>query len=124
VPAILLRVLLAAPAALALAVGAHALRGDHRCAQVTAAARTAPGARLAAVGRDVVARCGDPRDRAVVALVLLNRGRRDLATGVARRMTATTPHDYVGWLALWRLTGDRRALEEARRLNPRGTPAR
>ena len=97
-PAILLRVLLAAPAALALALGAHALRADHRCAQVTAAARTAPAARLAAVGRDVVARCGDPRDRAVVALVLLNRGRRDLAAGVARRMTAATPHDYE-WLS-------------------------
>jgi len=123
VPAILVRVMLAALAVAAIAVGAASLRKDHGCADVKAQARTGPAAALASVGEEAIARCGDPRDRAIVALVLVNRGRRREAIDVTRRMTQTTPDDYIGWLSLWRLTGDRAALVKAHRLNPRGTPA-
>jgi hypothetical protein len=123
VPAILVRILLAALAVAAIAVGAASLHNDHGCADVKAQARTGPAAALAPVGEDAIARCGDPRDRAIVAVVLVNRGRRREAIAVTRRMTQTTPDDYIGWLALWRLTGDRAALVRAHLLNPRATPA-
>jgi hypothetical protein len=37
-------------------------------------------------------------------------------------MTESSPDDYNGWLALYRLTGERSALARAHQLNPRGTP--
>jgi hypothetical protein len=122
VQATLVRLLLAALAVAAIAVGATSLRNDHRCADVRAQARTAPAGALGPIGTEVIARCGDPRDRAIVALVLVNRGHRREAIDVTRRMTQTTPDDYIGWLALWRLTDERAALVRAHRLNPRGTP--
>jgi hypothetical protein len=68
-------------------------------------------------------RCGDPRDRVLVAARLAFRGQRSAAIALARRMTRSAPDDYVGWLAVWRLTGERKALVHAHELNPRGTPA-
>ena len=55
-------------------VAVHALRADHRCAQVKSAAAHGPLSQPAAIARDAAERCGDPRDRAVVALVLVAPG--------------------------------------------------
>jgi hypothetical protein len=60
----------------------------------------------------------------VVALVLVAHGQRGAALDLARRMTRSSPDDYLGWLVVWRLTGARDALARAHALNPRGTPAR
>lgn len=98
-------------AALAILVGAQALRADHRCAE----AKARPSAAVAA-------RCGDPRDSALAALALTQRGDRDGARQLAREMTRARPDDYLGWLVTWRLSGDPGALARARELNPRGTP--
>jgi hypothetical protein len=37
-------------------------------------------------------------------------------------MTRSSPDDYLGWLGLYRLTGDRGALRRAHELNPRAVP--
>ena len=98
-------------AVVGIGVAAHSLRADHRCADAKAAPTVA--------GAD---RCGDPRDRALIALYLLQRNQRGPALEVAKGMTRATPDDYLGWLVVWRLSGDRAALARAQALNPRGTP--
>jgi hypothetical protein len=114
---------LVALAVVSVAVGAHALRADHRCADVERAASTAPVGELAALASATAERCGDPRDSVLVAARLAFRGQRSAAIALARRMTTSAPDDYLGWLAVWRLTGERQALVRAHALNPRGTPA-
>jgi hypothetical protein len=118
------RLLLLSLAVVGVAVAAHALRADHRCAQAKADALKGPTTRLVAVARATADRCGAPGDRAVVLVALLGRGRSDLAVEVAREMTETSQDDYNGWLALWQLARDRRALARAHALDPRDTPAR
>jgi hypothetical protein len=108
------RLVLAALAVVAIGVGAESRRTDHRCAHAKAAAKKGEPADAA--------RCGDPRDRALIALYLLRRNQRGAALDVAKGMTRATPDDYLGWLVVWRLSGDRDALARARALNPRGTP--
>ena len=111
--------------ALAKRYGAtHALRADHRCADVKRTASTAPAGELAALASATAERCGDPRDSAVFTLALLDRGQRATALRLARRMTRAHPDDYLGWLVVWRLSGQPAALARAHALNPRGTPAR
>lgn len=110
-------------AVVAVVVAIHALRTDHRCADTKARAATAPVGQLAAIARETADRCGDPRDSAVAALVLVGRGHRGDAVQLATRMTKASPDDYLGWLVVWRLTGSRRALTRAHELNPRGAPA-
>jgi hypothetical protein len=117
-----IRLVLVALAVVAVGVAAHALHADHRCAQIRADASTVPVRELPAVAHATAERCGDPRDRAAVAVIAFNRGRRSTGIALARRMTATTPDDYVGWFVLWRLTGDRNAQARAHELNPRGSP--
>ncbi|MGZ4268968.1 MAG: hypothetical protein ACXVFN_10110 [Solirubrobacteraceae bacterium] len=114
--ALALRALLIVLAAVCAVVAVGGLRGDHRCSQ----------ARAAADWRAVAAHCGDPRDRAVTAAMLASHGRRAQAVALARRMVHDAPQDYLGWLALGRLTGDGGALARAHALNPRGVqlPAR
>jgi hypothetical protein len=124
VPAILVRLAVAGLAAAAILVGAHQLRDDGRCRDLTVLAATAPVARLPAIAERVVGRCGDPRERAAIALVMRARGGGPAAVTVATRMTQAAPDDYIGWFTVWRLTGDRRALASAHRLNPRGVPGR
>jgi hypothetical protein len=109
-------------AACALVVAVLALRGDDRCAQLKADAQTAPIGQLGAIAADVD-RCGDPRDRVVVAVRELGRGRRDAAEQIARKMTVDFRDDYLGWLAVWNLERSPAALHRAHELNPRGTPA-
>lgn len=104
-------------------VAVHALRADHRCAEVKSAAAHGPLTQPAAVAREAADRCGDPRDRAVVALVLVAHGQRGTARDLARRMTRSSPDDYLGWLVVWRLTGARDALARAHALDPRATPS-
>jgi hypothetical protein len=111
-------------AAAAVAVAVVALRGDHRCAEVKARAGTAPRAELATVADLAAARCGDPRDLALVSLALTQRGQRERALALARRMTRKAPGDSLGWLVVWRLSGDEQAWARAHTLNPRGTPPR
>jgi hypothetical protein len=120
---VLARLLLAGLAAVAIAVAATSLRSDHRCAEAKAAAKRAPAAELSAVATQTADRCGDPRDAALVSLVLTARGQRASALTLARRMTRDHPQDYLGWLVVWRLSGSRAALARAHALNPRGTPA-
>jgi hypothetical protein len=110
-------------AACAVAVAVLALRGDHRCAEVQDAAGRAPRSELAALARVTADRCGDPRNEAWVIGVASVRGDRAAAIDLARRMTRSHPDDYLGWLGLYRLTGDRAALRRARELNPRGVRA-
>ena len=109
---LLARVLLIVLAVICVVVGVAGLRGDHRCAQ----------ARAALDGPRVAAACGDPRDRAETAARLAGRGRIAPARQLARRMVRDSPQDYLGWLALGRLTGDGHALARAHALNPRGVP--
>ena len=115
------RIAFAALAACAVAVAIVSLNGDHRCTQLKADAQTAPISRLGAIAGEAD-RCGDPRDRAVIAVRELGRGRRDASASIARRMTVDFPGDYLGWLVVWRLSGDPRAWARAHELNPRGTP--
>jgi hypothetical protein len=117
------RLLLLGLAAAAVAVAIQALDADDRCAELKATASEVPLRQPAAVARAAAARCGDPRDRAVVALLLTTRGQRPAALDLARRMTRSSPDDYLGWLIVWRLSGAREALARAHALNPRGTPA-
>ena len=119
--------LLARAAAIALAgcavvVAVLALRTDHRCAAVRDAALGAPRGQLPTLARQAADRCGDPRDEAWVVGVASLRRDRAAAIGLARRMTRSSPDDYIGWLGLYRLTGDRRALRRAHELNPRAIP--
>jgi hypothetical protein len=116
------RALLLCLAFAAIAVGASSLRTDHRCAEAKRALPRATGAGLVPAATAVADRCGDPRDRATADVLLLARGRRGDALALARRMTRDNPDDYVGWIAVYRLAGDRGALRRARELNPRGAP--
>jgi hypothetical protein len=109
---VLARTLAVVLALAAVVVAAHALRADHRCADAKARVDAAATAD----------RCGDPRDSALVALALTQRGQRAAALSLARRMTRAHPDDYLGWLVTWRLSGDKHALARAQALNPRATP--
>jgi hypothetical protein len=117
------RLVLLALAVVGAAVAGHALHADHRCADIKATAAEVPVRQPAAVARAAADRCGDPRDRAVVTVLLLARKQRGAALDLARRMTRSNPDDYLGWLVVWRLSGARDALARAHALNPRGTPA-
>jgi hypothetical protein len=117
-----LRVLFVALAVVCAGVGAHALRADHRCNEAQADARSAPAGALRGVANAIAERCGDPRDQIVGAVLIGGRGQRALATGLARRVAAQHPDDYLGWLAIYRIGGDQRALARAHALNPRAVP--
>jgi hypothetical protein len=117
------RLLLLGLAVVGAAVAIHALHADHRCAEVKATAAEVPLSRPVAVARAAADRCGDPRDHVLVETYLLGRGRRGDAAALARQTTIQSPGDYLGWLALGRLAGDRRALARAHDLNPRAVPA-
>jgi hypothetical protein len=114
----------AALAACAIVVAILALRGDHRCSAVKAQVGHAPVGRLAAIADETAQRCGDPRDLALVSLAVTRRGQRTTALALGRRMTRAHPDDYLGWLVVWRLSGDDHAWARAHALNPRGTPPR
>lgn len=105
-------------------VAVGGLRSDHRC--VTAREAVLHGSYTAAAAGAVAERCGDPRDRAFAAALMAQKGHRAPALVLARRMTRDAPQDYLGWLALGQLSGDRGALARAHALNPRGVqlPAR
>jgi len=113
-------VLLGALAAVAIAAGAVALRTDDRCAAAKDALSAARGGDMVAAATRVADRCGDPRDRARADLQLIANDRRADAVALARRMVRDNPEDYVGWVAVYRLTGSRAAFQRARELNPRG----
>src|SRR4051794_40977689 len=115
-----LRIALVALAVAGAAVGGQALRADHRCQR---AQDQALRASAAAFTREAAQRCGDPRDEAWVIGVATLRGDRAAAIELARSMTRARPDDYLGWLGVYRLTGDRGALARAHALNPRGVPA-
>jgi hypothetical protein len=120
---VIARIAAIALAACAVVVAIVSLRGDHRCAEVKHDAaqiplRVAPSALVVASDR-----CGDARDKILIATYLVARGRRSDANELARRMARSNPDDYVGWLAVWNLTRDPAALARAHALNPRGTPA-
>jgi hypothetical protein len=117
-----LRVLFVALALVCAGVGAHALRADHRCSRAQAAARTAAPAALPGVARAIGDRCGDPRAEVIGAVLIGGRGERRLATALARRVAIQHPEDYIGWLAIYRIGGDERALARAHALNPRAVP--
>ena len=117
------RVLALALAAVAVVVAVLALRTDHRCAAVQDEAGHAARGEIAGLAREAADRCGDPRNEAWVIGVASLRGDRAAATALARRMTRSSPDDYLGWLGLYRLTGDRHALQRAHELNPRAVPA-
>jgi hypothetical protein len=119
---VIARVLALALAAAAVFVAVHALRADHRCAALQDAAGHAPRADMAVFARQAAERCGDPRNEAFVVGIAVLRGDRAAATDLARRMTRQHPDDYIGWLGVYRLTGDRDALARAHALNPRGVP--
>jgi hypothetical protein len=123
VTAVGIRIAFTALAACAVVVAIVSLRGDHRCAEVKHDAAQIP---LRVAPASIVAesdRCGDARDKILIATYLVARGRLGDANEIARRMTRSNPDDYVGWLALWNLTRDPAALARAHALNPRGTPA-
>jgi hypothetical protein len=123
VPAVASRLALAALAVLCAVVAIRALHGDHQCSELQAEAQRAPAAQLRAVVAETIDHCGTPADRAAVAVVLIARKQSSLAVDLVRKMTRSSPDDFSGWLALYRLTGERDALARAHRLNPRGTPA-
>jgi hypothetical protein len=117
------RVLLVALALVCGGVGVSGLRSSHRCGQAQRAARTAAIAALSGVAGDIADHCDDPRDEVVGAVTLGSRGEHELAVSLARRVATRNPEDYLGWLAIYRLGGDQRALARAHRLNPRAVPA-
>jgi hypothetical protein len=119
---VIARVLALALAVVAVVVAALALRSDHRCAAVQDDAGRAARGQLSGLAREAADRCGDPRNEAWVIGVATLRGDRAAAIDLARRMTRSSPDDYLGWLGLYRLTGDRGALQRAHELNPRGVP--
>jgi hypothetical protein len=119
---VIARILALALAVVAVVVAALALRTDHRCAAVQDEAARAGRGALAGLAREAADRCGDPRNEAWVVGVASLRGDRASATDLARRMTRSSPDDYLGWLGLYRLTGDRGALRRAHELNPRAVP--
>jgi hypothetical protein len=116
------RVAASALACCAVVVAVLALRTDHRCAAVQDDAGRAARSELTRLAHKASERCGDPRNEAWVVGVATVRGDRAAAIDLARRMTRSSPDDYIGWLGLYRLTGDRRALARAHELNPRGVP--
>jgi hypothetical protein len=118
------RLLLAGLAVAAVVVGATSLRTDHRCNDAVEAVNHATKAELVAAARVVADRCGDTRIDVQASQALFLRGGAPPALVVARRMARSSPDDYLGWLSIWRLTGDPAALARARDLNPRGTPSR
>lgn len=118
-----LRILLVALALICAGAGALGLRSNARCEQAQRSARSAPTVALPRIARDIGDRCGDPRDAVVGAVVVGSRGEREVAVSIARRVAAQHPQDYIGWLAVYRLGGDQRALARAHRLNPRAVPA-
>jgi hypothetical protein len=118
----LARLVLAGLAVLAAVVAIRGLHSDHDCKQLIQAVATQPRGQLPGLARQTLDRCGDPRDRVVVASVLVARRQRPDAVAVVRRMTASEPDDYLGWLVLGRTTGERAALERAHELNPRVVP--
>jgi hypothetical protein len=81
------------------------------------------------VRRRAEERCREPRDRAQVVIALGGRGHGDEALRLARAMVRAAPDDYLGWLAVGRLSqgrdpaAARAALRRAHELNPRGVPA-
>ena len=85
------RLLLLGRVVVGAVVAVHALRTDHRCAEVKTAAAHGPLNQPAVVAREAAERCGDPRDRAVVALVLVAHRQRGAALDLARRMTRSSP---------------------------------
>jgi hypothetical protein len=115
-----LRVLLGGLAAVAIVAGVLAVRADDRCAAAKDALASARGDAMVAAATRVADRCGDPRDRARADLQLIANGHRADAIALARRMVRDNPDDYIGWVAVYRLTGSRAAYERARALNPRG----
>jgi hypothetical protein len=117
-----LRVLFLALALVCAVVGAHALRAEHRCTQAQADARTAAPSALPGVANAIADHCGDPRQEVIGAVLIGGRGQRDVATALARRVAAQHPDDYLGWLAIYRIGGDQRALARAHALNPRAVP--
>jgi hypothetical protein len=119
---VIARALGLALAAVAVFVAVHALRADHRCAALQNDAGHAPRPEMARFARQAAQRCGDPRNEAFVIGIALLRGDRAAAIDLARRMTRQHPDDYLGWLGVYRLTGDRGALARAHALNPRGVP--
>ncbi len=118
------RLLVAGLAVAAVVVGATSLRTDHRCTDAVEAVNHATKGELVAAARVVADRCGDTRIDVQASQALFLRGGAPPALVVARRMTRASPDDYLGWLSIWRLTGDPAALARARELNPRGTPSR
>jgi hypothetical protein len=117
-----LRVLFLALALVCAVVGAHALRAEHRCTQAQADARTAAPSALPGVANAIADHCGDPRQEVIGAVLIGGRGQREVATALARRVAAQHPDDYLGWLAIYRIGGDQRALARAHALNPRAVP--
>jgi hypothetical protein len=113
------RALLLCLAVAAVAVGASSLRTDHRCTEASRAVDHATPATAAAIAREIGDRCGDTRIRVDATAALFVRSGRPGALELARRMTRANPDDYLGWLAVWRLSGDRGALARVRELNPR-----
>jgi hypothetical protein len=120
---VLARVLVAALAVVAAVVAIQARRSNHDCAAALLDVADAPRGQLAALGRTTTDRCGDPRDRGIVAVGLVARGQRPAAVALLRRMTTSEPDDYLGWFLLGRLEHDRAALARAHELNPRVAPA-
>jgi hypothetical protein len=104
------------------AVGIHGLRAYDRCDDARAAARVAGLTTAAGAARAVAAGCRDPRDEAFSAAELAAHGNRAVAAELARRMIRQSPRDYLGWVAVGRLTGSRAALARAHALKPRGVP--
>ena len=95
-----LRVLFLALALVCAAVGAHALRADHRCTQAQASARTVAPAALPAVADEIADRCGDPR--AADRRRRVDRRARPAGAGDG----AGAPHRRAASRRLPRLAGD------------------
>lgn len=119
----LARLLLVALAAVAAVVGVQQLHHDHGCTTLVNDVAKGPAADVDGLAAQTLERCGDPRDRVVIVGTLVARRKQPEAVAVLRRMTASDPDDYLGWLVLGRLTRDRAALERAHALNPRDVPA-
>lgn len=62
-------------------------------------------AEAAAVGRDLLARCPNPRDAVTPVALLIGAHHRDIAIDVAKGLTRRNPDDYVGWLMLSAVEG-------------------
>ena len=126
------RLVLAGVGIVAVIVGAHGLRADHRCTSaLSAAVRLDPRDRAgaAAAQTQLADRCAHPSDKTRGVFALGARGHVDQAETLARQMTCAAPDDYEGWAVLARFLQARRpaaaraALARAHALNPRGAPA-